>query len=133
MVRGWNLRRGGLRTRENAVLKYARGKVRVDQLVQDALKEGKKLSPAAQLFMLKNASPSALLAMERSDAVYTALLSRPSIPTRFRQEAVRELAKKSNRDETAELIAQLIDAEKKGHGSLPDLARMLASASVVND
>ena len=112
----------------NTVLKYAKDRIDVDALVKDIVKSGRKLSPAAQAYMLQNASASDLLQLERSDAVYVAILSRANIPTRFRAEAIDALAKNNRRSATMELITRIQEAEENNYGSVSDLALMLSAA-----
>lgn len=78
------------------VLNYARGKINVDQIVKDALSSGRELSLAAQTYVLRNASVTDLLKMERTEAVYRAILSRPNVPLEPLQESLAGLAKLQN-------------------------------------
>ena len=112
-----------------SVLNYARQNINVDAMIADAVKSGKKLSPVAQAYALKKASPSALMSMERSDAVYNALLTREGVPAKFRREAIDALAKKNNRSAGDELLASIAEAEKNERATLGDLAALLASAT----
>jgi putative heme-binding domain-containing protein len=111
------------------VINYAKGRINVDALVKDIIASGRELSPAAQAYMLQNASAADLLRLERTDAVYEAILSRAGIPSRFRQEAISALAKKNGRTTTSELLARITDAETRKFASLSDLATMLANES----
>ena len=61
----------------DTVLNYARSKLNVDQIVQDAIKSGTPLSTAAQTYVLRNASVADLLKLDKTEAVYLAILSRP--------------------------------------------------------
>lgn len=74
------------------VLRYAKSKINADALVQDAIKSGKPLSKAAQAYALLNASVTDLLKMERTEAVYEAILSRPSVPPQALTESLTGLA-----------------------------------------
>ena len=108
------------------VLSYGRSQIEVDSMISDALKSGKQLSPAAQAYALQNASADSLLKMKRSDAVYTALLTRGGIPAQYRMEAVDAFAKKNNHKPSVELIARIIEAEKSERVSLGDLTKILS-------
>ena len=61
----------------NTVINYARQQLNVDQIVQDAIKSGTPLSTAAQTYVLRNATIADLLKLDRTEAVYLAILSRP--------------------------------------------------------
>ena len=78
------------------VLRYARGKINVDKVVQDAVASGRPLSPAAQLYVLRNASVADLLKMKRTEAVYRAILDRQNVPI----EQLREAAERAPGSET---------------------------------
>ena len=109
------------------VINYAKSRINVDGLVTEIVDSGRELSPAAQAYMLQNATAADLLRLEKSDAVYEAILSRSGIPSRFRLEAITALARKSNRSRTGELLARIKTAETREFPSLRDLAGMLAS------
>ena len=74
------------------VLKYAQSQINVDQMVKESLAAGKPLSKAAQLYVLRNASPDELLKMEPSEAVYLAILSRSNAKANHLSYAVQGLA-----------------------------------------
>ena len=76
----------------DTVLNYARSKINVDKLVQDAVASGKPLSKAAQLYALRNASVDDLLTLPRTEAVYEAILSRPNASTKALRESLSGLA-----------------------------------------
>ncbi len=76
----------------DTVLKYAKGKINADALVQDAIGSGKPLSKAAMAYSLLNASVSDLLKLERSEAVYEAILSRQSVPASALNDSLNGLA-----------------------------------------
>ena len=92
----------------NLALTYAvRSKINLDSVVSETLKSGKKPSIAAQTYILRNASVDDLLKMERSEAVYEAILSRTNAPPSALREAVANLAK-LRRTPEAELVLSLI-------------------------
>ncbi len=76
-----------------ADLKEARSILNVDQYIRDAIADNKKLSKAAQLSMLKNASVNELVKLEPSEAVYLAILSRQNVPAEHLRYALGGLAK----------------------------------------
>jgi len=78
------------------VLNYARNALKVDQVLNEAVASGKKLSPATQAYMLRNASNAALLKMDKTDAVHHAILTRPGIETSAKMQAATALAKVGN-------------------------------------
>ncbi|MDB5385756.1 MAG: Auracyanin-A precursor [Planctomycetaceae bacterium] len=74
------------------VLNFARGKINVDKLVQDAVAAGKPLSKAAQSYALRNASVEDLLKLPRTEAVYEAILARPNASVTALRESLNGLA-----------------------------------------
>ena len=76
----------------DTVLNYARGKINVDKMVQDALATGEPLSKAAQMYALRNASVEDLLKQPRSEAICEAILNRPNASTAAVREALAGLA-----------------------------------------
>lgn len=76
----------------DVVLKYAKSKINADALVQDAIGSGKKLSKAAMAYSLLNASVADLLKLERSEAVYEAILSRQDAPASALRDSLKGLA-----------------------------------------
>lgn len=112
----------------DAVLKYARGKLNLDKIVQDALKSGEKLSLEAQQYTLRNASVEDLLKMERSEAVYQAILNRSNVPQQQLSNALTELAKMRQK-QPIDLLLRLIE-ERDAEGqtaTVPDLGELLAA------
>jgi putative heme-binding domain-containing protein len=82
----------------DTVLNYARRQMNVDAIVQDSIKSGRKLSTAAQSYVLRNASVKDLLRLDPTEAVYLALLSRTNVPIKNVRDSIRGLAtiRKSN-------------------------------------
>lgn len=76
----------------DVVLKYAKSKINADALVRDAIGSGKKLSKAAMAYSLLNASVADLLKLERSEAVYEAILSRQNVPASALRDSLNGLA-----------------------------------------
>jgi len=76
----------------DTVLKYAKSKINADALVRDAIASGKPLSKAAMAYSLLNASVTDLLKLERSEAVYEAILSRQNVPASAMRDSLNGLA-----------------------------------------
>lgn len=76
----------------DVVLKYAKGRINADALVQDAIRTGKPLSKAAMAYSLLNASVTDLLKLDRSEAVYEAILSRQNVPATALRDSLNGLA-----------------------------------------
>jgi putative heme-binding domain-containing protein len=76
----------------DVVLKYAKGKINADALVQDAIRSGKPLSKAAMAYSLLNASVADLLKLERTEAVYEAIFSRQNVPASAMRDSLNGLA-----------------------------------------
>ena len=74
------------------VLKYATSQLKVDTIVKEAIASGKKLSTAAQLYVLRNASVDDLLKLERTAAVYQAILSRKGVSLNHLRDSLSGLA-----------------------------------------
>ena len=112
------------------VLKYSRSNIDVDKLVKDAIDSGRKLSPAAMKFALANADVSDLLKMEKSEAVYEAILNRQNVPTEPLRVALEGLStlRKSNK---LELLVDLIKSrDDNGQtNSLASLQQLLSEQS----
>ncbi len=114
----------------DAVLKYAKGRIDVDKVVQEAVSSGRELSTAAQQYVLRNASVNDLLKLERTEAVYLAILSRPKVPAAPLRESLTGLAK-IRKERPIELILDLVEervATKKPEG-LSGLAKLLTEQS----
>jgi putative heme-binding domain-containing protein len=109
------------------VLNYARSQINVDAMITEAIKSKRPLSPAAEAYALASAPAALLLEMNKSTAVYEALLSRERIPEPLRREALAALAKTHSRTPLQQLVASLASAEKNKHASLNDLAGLLTS------
>jgi putative heme-binding domain-containing protein len=110
----------------NTVLNYAKGHINVDALVKDAVASGKKLSPAAQAYMLLNASVADLLKLDKTEAVYRAILSRKQAKQNDLAESLTGLAKATKGNEL-DLLMSLIDAAQKDKNSnLAGLGQLLA-------
>ena len=110
----------------DVVLKYGQGKINVDAVVKDALAAGTKLSLAAQTYVLRNAKVADLLKMDRTEAVYRAILGRQNANVRQLSESLSGLAKMIKSPEL-DLLMGLIEEQNssKEAGSLDGLAKLL--------
>jgi len=114
----------------NTVLNYARSRINADALVQDAIKSGTPLSQAAQAYALLNASVSDLLKMKRTQAVYEAILSRPSVPPDALGASLRGLAVMRQENPVSLLIDLIAERDKSGQtAGLSGLGNLLAAFS----
>jgi len=109
------------------LLQYAQSQIDVDKMLAEAIRSGRKLSPAATTYALEKASSDLLLKLDRTDEVYAAILSRGGIAPKIRSEAIAALAAQNNRSSLGELVAWISTAESKNLPSLNDLANMLPS------
>ncbi|MEC9002274.1 MAG: PVC-type heme-binding CxxCH protein [Planctomycetota bacterium] len=108
------------------VLNYARSQINVDQVVQDAVKSGAKLSLAAQAYVLRNASVADLLKLDKTEAVYRAILSRKQANSSQLQDALAGLAKILKTNDLNLLLTLIIELDsQKDQGNLAGFARLL--------
>ena len=111
----------------NTVLAYAQNNLKVDKIVSELVASGKPLSPAAERYVLRNASVNDLLKLEKTEAVYEAILTRRRVPRGQLSESLAGLASKRGVGEL-ELLMQLINErnQQSGETNLDDLAALLA-------
>ncbi|MDA0284412.1 MAG: PA14 domain-containing protein, partial [Planctomycetota bacterium] len=115
----------------DTVLKYAKSQIAVDQMVQDAIASGRPLSSAAMAYSLLNASVSDLLKLERSEAVYAAILSRQNAPATAMRESLEGLAKLGNVTPLSLLLKLIEDRDAAGQtASLSSLGQLLIEQPV---
>ena len=109
-----------------AVLNYARGKINVEMVVQNALNSGQKLSVTAQTYVLHNAKIEELLKMEPAKAVYRAILDRKNASTNQLNNALSGLSRIQETSKLS-LLMQLIGAQeaKQQSESLAGLGKLL--------
>lgn len=113
------------------VLKYARGQLNVDSLVQQAVGAGKPLSKAAQLYTLRNASVADLMKLPPSEAVYEAVLSRPNASHEALKESLTGLAKFRKASALPVLVDMISERDSAGAPeSLRSLGTLLAEQPV---
>ena len=113
----------------DTVLTYATGQLRVDQVVHNAIQAGQPLSAAAHAYALRNASVADLLKLERTVAVYEAVLNRQNIPVQSLREALDGLAALQKKDSVSLLLTLITDADATGRTSnLGNLGQLLTEA-----
>jgi putative heme-binding domain-containing protein len=76
----------------DTVLKYAKGQIKVDSLINEAVASGTPLSKAARAYALLNASVSDLMTLDRTEDVYEAILSRSNVNAQQLSDSVNGLA-----------------------------------------
>lgn len=108
-----------------AVIKYAKGKLNVDKMIQDAIAAGTKLSKPALEYALKNASIDSLKKLDASPAVYRAILSRNEASAGQLQEALVGLAKQTDESETDLLFLLLNETQSDPNGNVNTLGKLL--------
>ena len=96
------------------VINYARGELNVDKIVDDAVASGRKLSPAMERYVLSKASVTDLLKLERSEAVYSAILARDNVPAAALRETLDGLAKLRKVPRLELLLATVDDHVARG-------------------
>ena len=93
----------------DTVLAYAKGQINVDRLVQEAIASGTPLSKAAMAYSLRNASVADLMKLERTEAVYEAILSRQNVPASAMRDSLSGLAE-IQKVKPVSLLLKLIEA-----------------------
>lgn len=111
----------------DTVLNYARGKLNVDRLVQEAVSANKPLSKAAQGYALRNASVEDLLKLPRTEAVYEAILNRPTASAAAMREAIKGLSDLRKASPLPVLLALVEERDGSGQpDGLAGLGQLLA-------
>jgi len=114
------------------VLKYATSRLDVDRIARDAIASGAELSPAAQAWMLRNASVADLLRLDRTEAVCEAILQRENVPQEQLREAVVSLAELRGVSTTDQLLSSMKQlAQSEQTGGLVGLSQLLAHQPAV--
>ncbi|MCA9117901.1 MAG: HEAT repeat domain-containing protein, partial [Planctomycetaceae bacterium] len=96
------------------VLQYATEQIPVDQLIHEAIQAGKPLSQAGLAYALKTAPVDDLLRLERTAAVYEAVLSRPEAPVAALREALNGLAALKDSQPLNYLLQLIADRDAAG-------------------
>ena len=113
----------------DTVLNFAKGKINVDAVVQDALKTGTPLSAAAQAYVLRNASIEDLLKLDKSEAVYRAILSRDNATVDQLAQALAGLSSALKASDLKLLMEMIDQAQQQESGNISSLGQLLASRS----
>ena len=109
------------------VLNFARGRMGVDKLLQEAVAKGTPLSKAAQVYALRNASVDDLLKLPKGEAVYEAILSRANAPAAAVKESLAGLSKLKQTSAVGLLLDVLTARDAAGQtDSIPTLGQILS-------
>lgn len=98
-------------------LNEARKTINVDQVLKDAIASNKPLSQAAQLYMLRASSPDDLMKLKPSEAVYLAILSRPTATAKHLKYAIEGLAALRNTSELRLIVDLIAEQDKQDESS----------------
>ena len=109
----------------NAVLKYARKRINVDKVVKEAVSSGRELTPAAEAYVLRNASVADLLKLKRTKGVCRAILGREKVKITDLDAALSSLAKLEKKNKVAVLMGLIKDAQDGVTGGLSGLGKLL--------
>jgi putative heme-binding domain-containing protein len=111
----------------DAVIRYAKRTIDIDQHVDNALAAGRPLSPAAQGYVLKNGNVGQLSKLPPSAAVSRAMLSRPDATMEQMSAALATLAAETQQLPLDALLDLIDDARKNSAANLLGLGRLLVS------
>ena len=112
------------------VLKYAKSRINVDAVVADAQSAGKKLSPAAEAYVLLNASVASLMKMDKTEAVYNAIVARKNANAKQLDVAMKGLAEISGKSELEVILATIDQAQSRDDINISALAELFAAQPV---
>ncbi len=113
------------------VLKYAKSKINVDAIVADAQSAGKKLSPAAQAYVLRTANVDSLMSIaDKTEAVCRAIIARKNANAKQLQVAISGLAKIGKQTEVAVLMDTINDAQSRDDINVAALGDVLAAQPI---
>ncbi|MCH2201809.1 MAG: GDSL-type esterase/lipase family protein [Fuerstiella sp.] len=108
----------------DTVLKYAREKLKLDNIIRDAIASRQPLSDVARAYALRHASTTDLLTLSPDADLYNAVLSRPDASTKALRNALVGLADIHRRDHLP-LLLDLIEQHDAANGDLRSLKRLL--------
>ncbi len=109
------------------VLKYARGQVNVDKLLQEGIDSQKPLSDAALQYALKSADVNYLAKLPRTEAVCEAMLSRTNASAPLLRDALESLAKLRQTSSLPLMLKLVQERDAAGNAdSLAGLGQLLA-------
>ena len=110
------------------VLNYAKSQLNVDEILKQAINNKKTLSKAAHAYALTSATPEDLLKLDRTEAVYQAILSRSTVPEAVLKEALTEYSKLRNTSQLGLLVEMIKERDSKNQKqSLDSLGQILAA------
>lgn len=109
----------------DTVLAYARRSIDVDRAIRESLDSGKPLSPEAVAYTLQNASIADLWKMEKSEAVFRAILSRNQATTEDLEKALDGLGQTINQPPLDVLMNLIADARTNPKSNVIGLGRLL--------
>ncbi|MEC9093268.1 MAG: PVC-type heme-binding CxxCH protein, partial [Planctomycetota bacterium] len=112
------------------VLKYAKSQINVDAVIADAQKAGTKLSPAAQSYVLLNANVASLMKMEKSEAVYKAIIARKNANKSQLSVAMSGLAKLSGKSELEVILETIDQSQTRPEINLSALTQVFAAQPI---
>ena len=111
----------------DTVLKWATEKINVDTMVQDAIRTKKQLSPAARKYALVNGRVEDLMQLQPADDIYSAVLTRDSVPVEAMRTSLTGLAKIKNVPPTSLLVSMISERDSSGDtASLNSLATLIS-------
>ena len=111
------------------VLAYVRKSIDIDAVIRQTLSAGKKLSPAARAYTLKNASIPALLEMEQTEDIFRAILTRNSASPENLSYALTGLAKATKQAPLDVLMTLIGEARSNPDSNVINLGKVLVSQS----
>jgi putative heme-binding domain-containing protein len=111
----------------DAVIKYSKRSIDIDDFVEDTLAAGQQLSPAAKAYALKNADVDDLAKMEKSADVSRAILSRKNASLRQMSDALTTLAAETGQVRLDALMGLIEAARQESGGNVLGLGKLLAS------
>ncbi|MCG8653887.1 MAG: PA14 domain-containing protein [Pirellulales bacterium] len=107
------------------VLAYAKRSINIDAVVRDAIASGRQLSPAAQAYVLSNAGVADLLKMDKTEAVWRAILSRKGVKVADLDQALAGLAEVTGREPLEVLMELIAEARKNSASNVIGLGQLL--------
>jgi len=110
----------------NDVLAYGKNNINVDEVIADAIKSNRKLSAAAQAYVLQNASVNDLAKLDPSEDVYRAILNRKDASSVQLASALDGLTKLTGGNKLDSLM-KLLDNAVKTDGNVAALGSLLSA------
>ncbi|NND99511.1 MAG: c-type cytochrome [Pirellulaceae bacterium] len=111
------------------VLAYAKKNIHVDAIIQESIALGRPLSSAAQSYALANAGINDLMKMDKTDAVYHAIVNRPNATVVDLDNALAGLADLSGKPALDVLMALIDEARDNPDGNVIGLGQLLVKQS----